>query len=239
MKFKSLADKYIFLADIERQDLFNEVDEKYTPSDELVELFFKKEKGLFQKLKDRRRAKRMESEWRHNRYIYQKGSNKFQGSSYGKRFHTELGKFLTTHDMDKGSLVSPKDGYVESLVEYMSKMNSLVTHYEIELEFYKPIEERLDLHCTLEDVILLRNRMENFFLSGESLDEQDYEFLISLVSTNELINAFVTKSGKSKEHVENTWNSIKSSLIKNGHKESDGNFYQMLVGNVKKSLKIK
>jgi hypothetical protein len=238
LKFRTLNDKYLFLSDIGRSDLFEDVNEEYVPPKELVELFFKKEKGLFQRLKDRRRQKRMESEWRHNRYIYQKGSKKFQSSSYGKRFHTELGKFLSTHDMTKGGLVKTKDGYSESM-RYIVPINSLVTHYLIESDFYKPLVERVDLHFTCLDIMKLRERMENYFLLGDELDEQDYEFLVSLVEVNAILNAFATQSGKSKEHVEKVWGKVKASLLKSGKQESDSNFYQLLVGGVKKSLKIK
>jgi hypothetical protein len=238
MKFKTVDDKYLFLTDIDRSDLFCNVDEEYNPSENLIELFFKKEKGLFQRLKDRRRQKRMEAEWRHNRYVYQKGSKKFQSSSYGKRFHTELGKFLANHDVKKGTLVKTKDAYTESLRSIVP-INSLVTHYLIESDFYYPLMERVDLYFTCLDVMTLRDRLERYFLMGEALDDHDYEFLVHLVEVNALINSLASKYGKNKDRVEKIWNNVKSSLLSTGKKESDANFYAMLVGGVKKALKSK
>jgi predicted NUDIX family NTP pyrophosphohydrolase len=51
-----------------------------------------------------------------------------------------------------------------------------------------------------------------------------------------LIKKFAKRSGKTSKQVEKMWNSIKDSLINQGHTEDDSNFYPMLVGIMKKNL---
>lgn len=53
-----------------------------------------------------------------------------------------------------------------------------------------------------------------------------------------IIKSFAKKSGKPKKEVDAMWQKIKASLISQGHKESDSNFYALVVGSLKKSLKI-
>ena len=54
-----------------------------------------------------------------------------------------------------------------------------------------------------------------------------------------VVKSFAKRTGKSVDHVEKIWNAIRDSLISNGHKETDDNFYPMLVGGLKKALKLK
>ena len=54
-----------------------------------------------------------------------------------------------------------------------------------------------------------------------------------------VVKSFAKKTGKSIDQVEKIWNAIRDSLISSGHKETDDNFYAMLVGGLKKALKLK
>ena len=54
-----------------------------------------------------------------------------------------------------------------------------------------------------------------------------------------IIKSFAKKSGKPKKEVDKMWSKIKASLIDQGHNENDANFYPLLVGSLKKALKIK
>ena len=54
-----------------------------------------------------------------------------------------------------------------------------------------------------------------------------------------IVKSFAKKSGKPKKEVEKIWQGIKSSLMDQGHDPKDPNFYALLVGSLKKSLKIK
>ena len=53
-----------------------------------------------------------------------------------------------------------------------------------------------------------------------------------------IIKSFAKKSGKSKKEVDKMWQKIKASLIDQGHSEKDKEFYPLLVGSLKKSLKL-
>lgn len=53
-----------------------------------------------------------------------------------------------------------------------------------------------------------------------------------------VVKSFASKSGKSVAEVEKMWDAVKSSLKKQGKKETDSNFYSLLVGIMKKNLKV-
>lgn len=55
---------------------------------------------------------------------------------------------------------------------------------------------------------------------------------------NSIVNSFSKRSGKSVEEVEKIWNKIKDSLISQGRKETDDNFFAILTGSLKKALKL-
>ena len=54
-----------------------------------------------------------------------------------------------------------------------------------------------------------------------------------------VVKSFAKRTGKSVDDVEKIWNAIRDSLLSSGHKETDDNFYPMLVGGLKKALKLK
>jgi len=53
-----------------------------------------------------------------------------------------------------------------------------------------------------------------------------------------VVKSFSEKTGKSVKTVEKMWHEIKDSLIASGHKESDSNFYPLLVSILEKKLGI-
>ena len=63
--------------------------------------------------------------------------------------------------------------------------------------------------------------------------------LQDILETNAVISSFAKKSGKSEKEVEAMWKKIKASLLAQGHKESDDNFFALLVGSLKNSLHLK
>jgi len=73
----------------------------------------------------------------------------------------------------------------------------------------------------------------------KSLRSQLEEMLATINEKAPVIASFAKKSGKSEKDVEDMWNKIKKSLIGQGHKESDDNFFALLTGSLKNSLKIK
>jgi hypothetical protein len=236
MKFLSVADKSSFLVEIGRLDLLGNINEEYVPDEELLELFFSKENSLFTSLKNHKKSKSMESVWRHHRYKYMRGIKAFHKSTEGKRFHRELGRFIATHNFEKGFLSSIKNESYHTIYAYLKPFSSIKTQFIISQEYYRPIVESVDLHLTFIDAIVLEKRMSDHFLLGKKLDNDDYDFVLRLVETNAQINAFAEKTGKSKEEIEKMWKAVKQSLIDSGDKEEDPGFYKKLVGIIKKNL---
>lgn len=56
---------------------------------------------------------------------------------------------------------------------------------------------------------------------------------------NGIIKSFAKKTGKPKSEIEKHWKGIEQSLLDQGHSKKDTNFYPLLVGSLKKSLKLK
>lgn len=54
-----------------------------------------------------------------------------------------------------------------------------------------------------------------------------------------LVKKFAKRSGKTTKQVDKMWNSVKQSLIDQGHSEDNSNFYPMLVGIMKRNLGLK
>jgi len=54
----------------------------------------------------------------------------------------------------------------------------------------------------------------------------------------DLITSFAKKTGKSAKEIEDIYNKIKDSLKDQGKGEEDENFYALLVGSLKKALKL-
>lgn len=53
-----------------------------------------------------------------------------------------------------------------------------------------------------------------------------------------VVKSFAKKSGKSEAEVEKMWKEVKASLLSQGKSEKDENFYSLLVGIMKKNLKL-
>ena len=211
MNFHSLNDKRFFLLDINRPDLLDEVNEAWSPSSDLMELFIKGRQQLIPKLKDFRRSQSTKAAWRHHRPGFLKGIRSFHKSTAGKRFHRTLGRWLSTRipkgDLVDGSILSLRGESLDQRVDLLRAVNSVKNYAFAELGFYQGIFEELDYWEFLEEIFPLIESVEKkLFLGEDDLIEEEVDVLICLVEDDEVVAAVVETTGKSKDEV---WNYLR------------------------------
>lgn len=217
LKFLSEEEKYIYDLELKSSGL----DEGE---------FIKRRDSHIKKLKDFRKSQISKHNWRTNKWQYLKGIRRFHKSTSGKLFHRELGRFLANRTLS-GILYSESKDLIKPIV-------SSLVHSYIEYEYFMSLDEQIDYNIFVEYLhdeitnLLIQVRKENSDLSKYS------EFLYRLVESKELMKSFADKSGLSIKEIEDMWDSVKQSLLDQGKKETDDNFYSLLVGILKKNLKI-
>lgn len=215
MKFYDALDEKVFKQELESCSL-SEAE------------FIKKRKILIKGIKDRKKAEKSKSDWRSNRFKHMRGIKRFHKSTKGKRFHRDLGRFLATREL-KGLAY----GECQELVV---PITSCLTHSYFEFGWFMNIQDSVDYEIFAEEVY---NEVLEMLAKLKTIepDMSDYEeFLYRVVETNSLIQGFADRFSKSKEEVEAIWDKVKSDLLKQGRKETDEDFYKILVGTLKKIL---
>jgi hypothetical protein len=184
LKFRDKIHRSLFLADTGRLDL---MDESLEIPEEVSEAFIKRRKKLVFGLKDFRRSQDAKASWRKNRYKILKGIKSWHKSTAGKRFHRNLGRFLSTR------IFRPKN---ESFDKYetLKAVSSLRTHLYIEGEYYSSLDEQVDYERFVEyaqpllidtEVKLLEDRVEE-------ITEDEIELLFRLVNLNPVFESLAS-----------------------------------------------
>ena len=225
MKFRDKLELEIFLTEIDRSDLISQTDENFVPTQEMEEAFIKRRKPLTGALKNFRRSQQTKEQWRKNRWGFMKGIKKFSRSVEGKRFHRNLGRFLSTryfHPTMK-SIISldredsgKESGHVREgltifdLAEILKAINSAKTHMLIELEYYMPLLEEIDYWNFLDEILPALDVIEKKLWLSEKLNNQDLEVLFRLTEKKELIKALAESSQIDYKIIEEYWNEFES-----------------------------
>lgn len=231
MKFSNKLDIELFLTEIDRIDLLGKVDESFVPTPEMEESFIKRRKPLSGALKDFRKSQSTKGEWRKNRPGFMKGINRFHKSTEGKRFHRNLGRFLSSryfHPRLKGVVKDDQEGSMSTgrteeslsvfdLAEVLKAITSIRTHCFIELEYFHPLQEELDYEDFLEEILPALIYIEKKLWANEKLNGYDIELLFRLVDKKEMANAMADGSGIESKRIEEAWDEfeIKSDSDKN------------------------
>ena len=231
MKFLDDCDAKLFLIEIDRNHpKIDEADSNYVPTDEEVKSFIKSRKKYSSIIKDAQKSSKQKENWRRNRTKMMSGIKAFHRSTQGKRFHKRLGRFLATRITDPGRT---------NTTEALKGVASLRTSMYSELEYYHTMTEQVALEdMILEYGISILNSVENKIIKDEDLDETELDFLICVTENIELLRSLSDKSGKTLDTVERNWKEIISALKKDGHEESDEDFYGLVVSILKKKLNL-
>jgi hypothetical protein len=239
MKFNSVLEAKLFLAEIQEFDLMETVDESYKPTNEQLQSFLKVRTPLVKKLKDYRKSSKQKTNWRENRYKMMKGIKAFHKSVEGKRFHKRLGRFLATRITRKNEDVSEDYQTLMSKRGYIIGLNSAKQHLLVELEYFHQLEEHVQLEEFIVDYALpFFQTIEEKIVNDKKLDDNELTFLFDITENKPLIQSLSDKADKSFEEVEKMWNATKKELIDSGNKEDDSNFFPFLVTILKKKLRI-
>lgn len=227
MKFKNELDKCSFI--LEMNQKVDNLD-GWEPTDDLVELFFKRRKELSTKLKSFRRSQDTKENWRSNRYKIMKGIKGFHNSTAGKQHHRSMARFLANRD--SGLFSNP---YKSN--EALKALSSLETHLYIERDYYCGLHEGVDKEILIEEAIPVISRAKENLFNGHAILDEDTEFLIRLTETAAMVSALASESGKSVQEVEKLWDKAKGLVKKEYNKsEDDDGFYSLVVGILKKML---
>lgn len=230
MKFLTDNDAKLFLIEVGNTSKISEATKEYTPSKVEEGIFIKKRRRHETALKDHDQSRKSKEGWRRNRTKMMKGIKSYHKSTEGKRFHKRLGRFLA-------SRLTRNDE--NGILEYLKGVSTAKTTLITELEFYHPLVEQVELEeMVLEYAIPLLNSIETRIIKGEELTEDEFDFLLDITETSEVVLALANKSNVSVETIEKYWKEIKSALLRDGKKESDEQFYGLLVSILKKKLNL-
>lgn len=226
MKFLSRESAQLFLLEIGRADLVSSALESFVPDSDLYELFIKGRRALVPKLKNFRRSQAGKAGWRKSRYKHMKGIKSYHKSTEGKRFHRNLGRFIASRELKSGRY---KREALDSILvtevsDFLKALSSLKTHIFIELDYYHPVDEEVDLHIFLEEAIPVISRVEKALIDGTEILEDDLDFLISLINPNDLLIEISELYKKPLKTVEEDYNEI----IKSIDMDESGSYLKLL-----------
>lgn len=228
MKFRNPEDKIRFILEEGISVDVDKVDD-WSPSDDVLELFFKRRKELTGKLKSFRKSQDTKEQWRTNRYKMMKGIRAFHDSTKGKQHHRSMGRFLATRDSVFGNPYKSN--------EAIKALSSLETHLYIERDYYCGISEQIGLELMLDEVLPAIGRSKNALNNLSHITEEDADILLRVTETSATVAALASDSGKSVAEVEKLWDKAKDIVKKEYDKgEDDDGFFAIVVGIVKKMM---
>lgn len=232
MKFLTTDDISLFLVEIGRVDLLEQVDSDFVVPQELVELFIKRRRELLHRIKDFRRSQAAKGSWRRNRNKYTKGIRRFHKSTAGKQFHRAMARFLVTRTFEG----IDRNEAITDMSEILKALSSATTHIFIELDYFHPISEEIDYQIFVEDSVNILDRIRRRIMSNEDLSRDDEDFLFAITETSSIVRAFSDKTNLSIGEVESMWNSARESLIQEGKTEDECLFYGLIVSSLMKQI---
>lgn len=244
MKFQSDKDAKLFLIEVGHISMIDDATKDLKPTDEMIGLLKKKRGGLTRGLKSFRRSQASKGTWRKYSAEIMRGIKAFHRSTEGKRFHRNISRFLLRKDFTGYLTGRPLASRNESVMDFWEKadvikaISSAKTHLFIELEYYHSLYEQIGLEDLVLNHIHELNDIEQKILHDQDISESDYSLLGLVCEASAIIKSLADKSGKSTEDVDAMWKKIKKSLIDQGRSEDDENFFAILVGSLKKALKI-
>lgn len=215
MKFYDQTDVSLFLIEVGRSDLLTQVSEGYSPTDDLVEILLHKRRTIIGSLKDFRKSQNAKGHWRKNRYSIMRGIKRFHKSTKGKRFHRELGNFLTRKIFDKSimdkdnrmfpnrskrdaseHLVGESLLFMTESVEVLKSLSSLKTHLYIESQYYMPLYEHSEFSMFSEELLLASQHFETACLYEEKwVGEQDMDIILRAIIPECLVGSVADMTG--------------------------------------------
>lgn len=245
MKFKEDIQKNLLLLEIGE---FSSISESPTITEEQEKIFIQKRTPELNHLIDFKKSQKAKSAWRRHRYDYMTGIKKFHNSTKGKKFHRQLGTFLSTHNftdsiLDQGLISDLNkadenlDSFCQNKIDWgyvnvadtaatLKALSSLKTHILIEAEFFKPIFEEYSFRCLLDDSTDVLRSLETVLLSGneKKIPIEDIEFLFR-ITDNAHLPFVAEKMNLDISHVNEKYNAAMQSLEAKGYNQDMDGFF--------------
>jgi len=200
MKFSSIEEIQMFLidCDVNINEVSSANDLTFTPSQELIETFIKRRRNSSKSLKDFRKSQVTKEQWRHKKYDMMKGIKAFHSSTKGKKFHRNLGRFISTRvPLTKSNMMSIRksdESYFLELSEVFKSLSSLKTHAWIQLDNYMTLSDYVDYEIFLEKLMEVTSEFESQLLKLDPMiKSESLDFLIACISPNSLIDSFLSE----------------------------------------------
>jgi hypothetical protein len=208
MKFLTLDDARHFLVEIDQFDRALDPElklEEFEPTPADMSEFIKRRNKVSPIIKDFRKSQTSRAAWRKSRYKYMKGIKGFHDSTRGKRFHRQLGRFLSTRDTrQKGYQRDTRESILE-VSDTLKGISSLRTHLYIWLEYYRPVDEAVDAELVLDEVLPALARLEAALLSPDNAATvEDLDLLAALTEDKALLAELEVAYGRKVEIVDDT-----------------------------------
>lgn len=216
MIFRAKEEVQQFLIEINQTHRVGTIKDKdYKPTEEEMSSFIKSRGSIIPKLKSFRKSQDGKENWRKNRYSMMAGIKKWHASTDGKRFHRALGRYNAMHDYRR----EPKESFIENrisdVVETLKALSSLRTHLFIELDYYHPLNEQVDLEILMEESHPVIQRIEECLLTCRKIREEDIDFIIRLIEPQSLFHELAEYYNQSIPEVKNAFDAALLSLDPN------------------------
>lgn len=200
VKFKDTLDRSLFLADVNRLDLM----EAFEIPEDVYEGFIKRRRELMTHFKDFQKSQKSKAMWRKHRYKTMRGIRKWNSSLKSKKFHRQLGRFLSTRITENYEHIR------DERFSNLKALSSLRTHIYIEGEYYRSFDEDVEHHLMVEYFIPLLNSIEMKLIEERYADINfdELEALLRLVDP-EQVQSSLTEFLDDQEHsIEHLYNSM-------------------------------
>jgi hypothetical protein len=239
VKFYSQLDAQLFLTEIKEFSLIQSVNEKFVPTHEQLTSFIKARTPLVKKIKDHRKSANQKSNWRENRYKMMKGIKAFHRSVEGKRYHRRLGRFLASRIVRKKEKTNEELEFqmLTAKQSYLKGLNSAKQHLFVELEYFHPLDEQIQIEEFIVDYALPYFRIiEKKIVEDTDLSDDELVFIFDLTEKEHIISFLSDKTGKTFEEIKKLWESIADSLTASNVSEENEAFYPKLFSKLASEL---
>lgn len=246
VKFRSDSDKLLFLVECGESPPAT-LEPQWSPSEELKSIFIKRRGNIVGHLKSFRRSQATKGQWRNNRYKLMKGITGFHKSTYGKRFHRNMGRFLSLKDFGRTSLLAK--GREENIVlpfpplfsfeergTFLKCLSSIKTHLYVESEYYAPLSEQVESDLLLEEVLNAFDRIERSVILFKDVYFDDIDLLIHTVEPGSIYLALSEQQKQTYKDVCYYMDKAKEIVRTEYQVESEDNGYSVLTLSVYRDL---
>jgi hypothetical protein len=120
-------------------------------------------------------SKRKSRDWVKHRWKYLKGIHRFHRSTNGKKFHRQLGRFLSTRFFEG------QEDSSFTLTEALIAVSSAKTHLLLELLYDMPVMEKIEYEFFVDYAHDHLTNIEKKLYERKTLNEEEKEFLGRLV----------------------------------------------------------